>query len=177
MSGSDSLESAFQLIVFIVGLAFLVFSCVIIWKWKEVSARKTFILLLFPAILIFSAMLLPRIKSLGINAAGVNIDLDVQKEAAKKLIENDTDLAQQISEKQGPDAVKEVLSRIHGAKSESDLKKVIPFDVRANAIYFHGYRKGLSGKTKNGSTIIYPVRIESNSTKVEEPILPEGSDK
>jgi len=166
MTGAESSQAiCFQWSVFTVGLSLMVFSCVVIWRGS--TAPKTFVLLVFPVALLLSAMFALRIKSVGLNKDGFTFDLEIKKAAAQQLIKSETSFAQQVAKTSGQSAVPQALKLVEEARSESDLKKIAPFDIRNNTIYFYG--KGGFGEEEFGQ-IVYPVFIQSNSAHVEEPL-------
>jgi len=164
-----------QAIVLVAGIGLLVFACS--WIQRETPTGKIFVLLLFPTGLILSAMWSPRVRHFDLGKDGVKIDLDTQKQAAEKAVESYPALAEQIVKSQGPKATHTALELIQNAKSEEDLKKIVPYEIRRNAIYFYGKGFGEGGFGQGGfgggepQQVIYPVSVDSGSPKAEKPLL------
>lgn len=118
-----------------VGVLFLIFSCIKIWR-HSVKTRDLFLLLAFPSFLIVASMLAPRIEILRMGPSGFEFKLSMAQQAAIALVEYNPKIAEAISHKEGRAAIEDARQRILRTKSKEELNRIIPFVQTRNDLYF-----------------------------------------
>ena len=108
--------------------------------------------------LILVGLLAGKITSFKAGPGGFEMGFEAVRGAAEEIVRANPEIAEELTGRQGEEAVAEAVKRIQNTRNKTELARVIPFELKDDAVVF---------KPRTIDRNIQPVRVPLETLRLE----------